>query len=160
MTQPAQDQWVRNPGQAALIEAAAGSHVVVRRYPGKEEQAFVDFQVDAAQMSRADWFPTAQQYIPGSWGPAAILLAVVLFFVIFGIFILIYMVLVKPDGTLVVTYQYRGPIAPKPETVEAWIRRVGPVAARASIENDLRNQDITRTDCAARMSVIDRLKLD
>lgn len=163
MNEPLQDQWVRDAGQQALLLAASGSHVVVRRYIGKQEQAFVDFQVDAAQMSRAGWFPTAQQYIPGAWGAGAFVIAVLLFLLVFGILVLIYLLLVKPAGTLVVTYQYRGPVAPVAEVVDpvdAWIRRVGPAAARATVENDLHNQDITRTEYAARMGRIDALKLD
>ena len=160
MTQPFGDKWVRNAGQAALLQAASDPNVVVRRYVGKQDRAFVDFQIDAAQMARAGWYPTVQYYLPGSWSAAAILVALLLFFVVFGILVLIYMLIFPPDGTFVVTYEYRGQVAPPRETVEAWIRRVGPAAAREVVETDLRNHDITRTDYTARMRLIDELHLD
>ncbi len=160
MAQPFGDQWVRGAGQAAMLQAASDPNVVVRRYVGKADRAFVDFQIDAAQMARASWYPTLQYYLPGSWSAAAILFALLLFLVVFGILVLIYMLIFPPDGTLVVTYEYRGPVAPAPEPAAAWVRRVGPAAAREVVEADLRNHDITRTDYAARMRLIDELHLD
>ncbi|HEY7937694.1 MAG TPA: hypothetical protein VID26_11265 [Candidatus Limnocylindrales bacterium] len=160
MTQPLGDQWVRSAGHRAVLLAASDPNIVVRRYVGKQDQAFADFQVDAAQMARAGWFPTVQHYLPGSWPAGAIFIAFLLILFVFGILVLVYMLIFPPDGALVVSYEYQGPPPPAPETVQAWIRRVGKDAARASVETDLRNQDITRTDYAARMRVIDELELD
>jgi hypothetical protein len=117
---PTPDYWVRpkpapavvgNWGQVGTVAAQAqlGSQVEVRRYVGKHDLAYVTFQQDAAQMSRAGWFPVSQQYIEGSWGIGAFLLALVACLILVGIFVFIYMLLVKPPGTLVVTYEYRRP---------------------------------------------------
>ena len=160
MTQPLGDQWVRSAGHRAVLLAASDPNVVVRRYVGKQDQAFADFQVDAAQMAQAGWFPTVQTYLPGSRSTLAIVIAIFLILFVFGILVVLYMLFFPPDGAMVVTYEYRGPAAPRPESVEAWIRRVGKDAARASVETDLHNQDITRTDYATRMRVIDELELD
>jgi hypothetical protein len=58
-----------------VLLAASDPNIVVRRYVGKQDQAFADFQVDAAQMARAGWFPTVQHYLPGSWPAGAIFIA-------------------------------------------------------------------------------------
>ena len=94
------DDWVRTPAQQAAIDLQATidarpqSDVVVRTYPGSAQQAYADFQIDAAQMIPAGWQPIAQQYISGSPSAAGVALLGLLAFA------------AKPPGSLMVTYQY------------------------------------------------------
>jgi Short C-terminal domain len=53
---------------------------------------------------------TGQSWAPGSYGCGAFLLALLLAFVLIGVFIFLYMLFVKPDGTLSVIYVRRDPI--------------------------------------------------
>ena len=95
------DDWVRTPAQQAAmdlqttIDARPPSDVVVRTYPGSPQQAYGDFQIDAAQMIPAGWQPIAQQYISGSPSLAGVALFGLLAFA------------AKPPGSLIVTYQYQ-----------------------------------------------------
>ncbi|HEY8836343.1 MAG TPA: hypothetical protein VIO16_01430 [Dehalococcoidia bacterium] len=82
--------------------------MTTRTYKGSLAKATVAYQRDADAMAREGWFPSGQTYAPGSWGCAAFLLALLLCVVLVGILIFIYMLIVKPDGVLVVTYAYRG----------------------------------------------------
>jgi ribosomal protein L40E len=59
-------------------------------------------------MAAQGYFPTSQSYAPGSYGCGTFIFAVILCFLIIGILILIYMLIVKPDGVLSVTYEFRG----------------------------------------------------
>lgn len=91
--------------------AQPNRNIVVRSYKGKLEQATRHFQADAASMAAEGWFPMSQQYQPGSWGCGAFLVAVLLMLLLVGFLIFVYMIVVKPAGVLVVTYEFRG----KPE---------------------------------------------
>lgn len=83
--------------------------IAVREYKGKLAEATLLFQQDAVRMAAADYYPISQVYQPGSWGCGAFLVALLLFVVLVGILVFIYMLIVKPPGSLVVTYQWRAP---------------------------------------------------
>ena len=81
---------------------------VIRTYKGKQQQdAIVHFQSEAALFSALNYQVTAQSWAQGQWGCGAFLVAVLLFLILIGILVFIYMLLVKPDGTLTVTYTLR-----------------------------------------------------
>ena len=90
---------------------------MVRAYKGSQAHANAFFQRDAAEMAKARWYPVAQSWAPGSWGAGAFVLALLLCLVLVGILIFIYMLIVKPDGTLTVTYQWRPSIGETPAPV-------------------------------------------
>jgi hypothetical protein len=73
---------------------------------GNEGQRMAAYRQEAEYMAQGGYYPVAQTYVPGTWGIGAYLLGVlaILFFG-FGILILGYLVIVKPDGRLTVTYQ-------------------------------------------------------
>jgi|ERR1035437_1730666 hypothetical protein len=81
--------------------------VVVREYVGDEYRARMWFQVDAQRMAERGYFPTAQTWIAGSYGCGAFAAALVLCLLLIGILIFLYMIIVKPAGKLVVTYELR-----------------------------------------------------
>ena len=86
---------------------------IVRTYKGKQQaDANKDFAKDAARLSREHYFPTTQSWAQGQWGCGAWLIAVACILLIgFGLLIIAYMLIVKPAGTLTVTYEYRPPAA-------------------------------------------------
>jgi hypothetical protein len=81
--------------------------VIVKTYKGKEAEAMDAFRADASQMAKTGYYPTSQSYAQGSYGCAAFVGALLLCLLIIGIVIFIYMLIVKPAGTLSVTYEYR-----------------------------------------------------
>jgi predicted nucleic acid-binding Zn-ribbon protein len=104
---------------AAALRGAAGP-LVVRLYRGNQEQAMKAFQEDAKLLATKGYVPTSQQWTPGSYGCGAFLLALLLCVVLVGIVVFIYMILVKPAGTLSVSYELRqanpGPAAAQEPT--------------------------------------------
>ena len=81
------------------------STVIVRNYKGSQAKATALFQADASQMARHGYVPVAQAWAPGSYGCSSFLIALLLCVVLIGILVFIYMLIVKPSGTLTVTYQ-------------------------------------------------------
>ena len=65
------------------------------------------FRADASHMAKTGYYPTSQSYAQGSYGCGQFILALLLCFLLIGIIIFIYMLIVKPDGILSVTYEYR-----------------------------------------------------
>ena len=80
--------------------------IIVRRYRGHQTRATADFQRDAQNLVAKGYYPVNEVWAPGSWGCGAFLIALLLCFVLIGFVVFIYMVIVKPDGTLTVTYEY------------------------------------------------------
>jgi hypothetical protein len=75
-------------------------------YRGKQQaDAVAAFRADALELAEAGNRPTSQSWAQGQWGGGAFLIAILLFVVVIGIVIFIYMLLVKPAGTLTVTYE-------------------------------------------------------
>jgi len=81
--------------------------IIVKTYKGNKEKATASFKKDADKMAEKGYFPTTQSWAEGTWGCLAFLFALLLFVVIIGILIFIYMLIVKPEGTLSVTYELR-----------------------------------------------------
>ena len=74
---------------------------------GKPDRAALLFANDANTLAEHGYFPISQSYEPGQWGCGAFLVALLLCLVLIGILVFIYMLVVKPDGTLTVTYEFR-----------------------------------------------------
>jgi uncharacterized protein YecT (DUF1311 family) len=81
--------------------------VIVRTYRGSQASATAQFQADAVKLAAQGYFPTSQSWAPGSYGCGCFVVAVLLCFLLIGILIFIYMLIVKPAGTLSVTYELR-----------------------------------------------------
>lgn len=77
---------------------------VVKTYRGREREAMEAFRSDAEQMAASGYHPASQTYVQGSYGCAAFVFALLLCFVLVGFLVFIYMIIVKPAGTLTVTY--------------------------------------------------------
>ena len=92
------------------LSGSKKKQVIVKTYKGKtKEQAIAAYQTDSTLMSEQGYSPTAQSWAPGQYGCGAFLLSLLLCFLIVGIIVFIYMLIVKPEGTLSVTYELRLP---------------------------------------------------
>jgi hypothetical protein len=92
--------------------------VIIKTYRGNQAQATAAFQTDSVKMAAQGYYPTSQTWAPGSYGCGAFLLALLLCFVLIGIVVFIYMLIVKPDGTLTVTYELRSVSSARATSVE------------------------------------------
>jgi hypothetical protein len=101
------------PPQALV---AGDPPTIVRTYRGAQQaDTTAPFQRDAAELARYGYAPTTQSWAQGQWGCGAFLVALLLCIVILGILIFIYLLIVKPVGTLTVTYaKVAGPASEKP----------------------------------------------
>jgi hypothetical protein len=85
------------------------------RYQGERDWAAVQAEGESQELALHHWFPVSESYIPGSWGTAVWVVGVVTVVLFVGIILLVYLLTTKPDGELVVVYEYRPP-APTPAT--------------------------------------------
>ena len=86
---------------------------LIRTYKGGQQaDAVAAFRVDANELARSGYEPTSQSWAQGQWGCGAFAVALLLCIVLIGILIFIYMLVVKPEGTLTVTYVRKEPTAP------------------------------------------------
>lgn len=102
------------PKQAPIVQADEGRpimsdkrEVIIKTYTGSQNRAIALFQSDSATMAANGFFPTSQSWAPGSYGCGSFIVALLLCFLIIGFLVFIYMLIVKPDGTLTVTYEWR-----------------------------------------------------
>ena len=85
----------------------ADKRIIVKSYKGSQSGAASAFQRDAAKLAERGYFPISQSWAQGTWGCGAFVVALILCIVLVGILVFIYMLLVKPAGTLTVTYEKR-----------------------------------------------------
>ena len=83
------------------------SQTIIKTYKGSQTEATKLFQVDSIEMAAKGYFPVAQSWAPGQWGCQAFLVAFLLSLLLIGLIVFIYMLIVKPDGALTVTYGRR-----------------------------------------------------
>ncbi len=91
-----------------LNKKTSKQHTIIKTYRGNQKQATDAFQADILKMEAQGYYPVSQTWAPGSYGCGAFLLALILCLILVGILAFIYMIIVKPDGTLSVTYELRG----------------------------------------------------
>jgi hypothetical protein len=78
---------------------------IVRTYKGEQQaDAIKAFQAEATALARAGYEPSSQSWAQGQWGFGAFLVALLLFVLLIGILVFLYLLVVKPEGTLTVTY--------------------------------------------------------
>jgi len=94
-------------------------NIVVKTYLGSQSVASATFQKDAPVMAEQGYFPTTQNYTPGSYSCGAFIGALLLCLLLIGIIIFIYMLIVKPDGTLSVTYELKQSADAQPQIAVA-----------------------------------------
>ncbi len=97
-----------------------GPATLIRRYRGAQRaDALAAFEKDARELAKQGYEPVSQRWAEGQWGAWALLIALVLLFVLVGLLVFMYLLLVKPEGTLTVTYARKGAVvAPGPTPAE------------------------------------------
>lgn len=87
--------------------------ILIKTYKGNQQQAYENFQADSTIMANCGFFPINQQYTQGAYGCGAFIMALLLCTVAIGFIIFIYMIIVKPEGCLSVTYEKSNGIYPQ-----------------------------------------------
>jgi hypothetical protein len=62
---------------------------------------------DASELALLGYQPTGQSWEAGRWGWRAFVVALLLAVILVGLLMFLYMLIVRPDGTLAVTYERR-----------------------------------------------------
>ena len=117
--------------------------------------------MESQELAKHGYHPVNQSWAEGQWGPGAWLVALPLCLVFIGFVLLAYMLIVKPAGTLTVTYT-RIEAAAKPTPQPA---RVGPMPNMDSVRERLARLDelhasgvVTDEEYAARrVKILDEL---
>jgi hypothetical protein len=78
---------------------------ITKEYKGSQAEATALFQSDRVRMAEAGYFPTSQTWVPGEWGAGNFIVALLLCIFLIGILVFLYMLIVKPPGTLTVIYE-------------------------------------------------------
>jgi hypothetical protein len=91
-------------------ELAAGidewGDYLVRTYRGHEQTAAIASYVkDAETLAERGYSPAGQSWGDGQWDAVYFLIALILCLVGIGLILLAYMAIIRPDGTLCVTYR-------------------------------------------------------
>lgn len=86
---------------------------IVKTYKGSQEEASSQYRNDATKMAQKGYTPTSQVWAAGSYGCGSFIFALLLCFILIGILIFIYMLIVKPSGTLTVTYTLAASVQPE-----------------------------------------------
>ena len=100
------DKKEKSEKEKKRIELAR-KKVITKGYIGKQDKANSLFQSDSIKMAENNYYPKTQNWSQGQYGCGAFLIALALCFVFIGILIFIYMLIVKPDGTLSVSYEFK-----------------------------------------------------
>ncbi len=91
------------------VERADGrewGQFVVRTYRGPEQRAVVArYVADAEDLAGRGYEPVSQSWGDGQWDAAVFVLALILSLFGIGLILLAYMAIIRPAGTLVVTYR-------------------------------------------------------
>lgn len=80
---------------------------IVETYRGSQAVAQKKYLKDRPKKAKRGYHPVSESWEPGSYGCGAFLLALLLCLVLIGVLVFIYMLIVKPPGTLTVTYEHR-----------------------------------------------------
>jgi hypothetical protein len=84
--------------------------VIVRTYRARNQNdAAAEFAEDARNLALLGYFPASQSWAAGQWGCGAWLVALLLCVALIGLLVFVYMLIVKPHGTLTVSYVRQEP---------------------------------------------------
>ena len=146
---------------AAVVPAGFPPTLVCVYTGAQEADALAAFRLESQGLAKHGYHPANQSWAQGQWGPGAWLVALPLCLVFIGFVLLAYMLIVKPAGTLTVTYT-RIEAAAKPTPQPA---RVGPMPNMESVRERLARLDelhasgvVTDEEYAARrVKILDSL---
>ncbi len=81
--------------------------IIVKSYRGDTAKANQLFMNDSVHMGAQGYTPIAQTYAEGTYSCLEFGLALLACFILIGFVIFVYMLIVKPPGTLTVTYKLK-----------------------------------------------------
>jgi hypothetical protein len=91
-------------GHPMMLPDASEGAVISRYFKGTPQATATDAAEFLAHITPLGWTETGRTYTTGSWGCGPFLVALLLAIVLIGIIVFLYLLIVKPAGTLVVTY--------------------------------------------------------
>ena len=80
---------------------------IIKEYRGNEAQARGLYIKDSLKKEKEGYIPFSENFSPGAYTTGNFILAALLCFVLIGFIVFVYMLIVKPKGTLTVTYAYQ-----------------------------------------------------
>lgn len=90
------------------MESVQKQQTLTKTYKGTQQTAYKLFETDALEMQKQGYKPVSENWVRGSHGCGAFLVALLLCVVLIGIIAFIYLLIVPPsDGTLTVKYEYQ-----------------------------------------------------
>ena len=121
------------PGEdGAVIAPAAFPPTLSRAYRERSDADIKRIRaLDAAQLASRGYFPLSEGFVPGQWRPIDWLVAI-----LFGLIWVIFLLVVKPAGTVTVYLRPRSSAASDP---------VG--ASRTGVDPDRGAHSVARADC-------------
>lgn len=108
------DEWGSGVGpvpgeEGAVIPADKLPPILLRQYGGSRERRDRIRAIDANALAQRGYSPRSETFVRANWSGTAWLAAVLLFIVLVGVLIFLYMIATKPDnGVLTVTYERIG----------------------------------------------------
>lgn len=106
-TPPGRPASIPSPAAEVASRHSDKQPVIVVSYTGTQAEATAAFREDTIRMAERGYFPSSQTWIPGEYGCGSFLMALLLCVVLIGVLVFIYMLFVKPPGTLTVNYTLR-----------------------------------------------------
>ena len=107
-------RWSGGRGSGAVVAGAdaAGAEAwgdfLVRTYRGHQQsEAIASYVRDAETLAQRGYAPAGQSWGDGQWDGGYFLIALILSLFGIGLILLAYMAIIRPDGTLCVTYRLR-----------------------------------------------------
>ena len=93
---------------APVPDELLGEDVILRTYgAARPSDAIVWYQRDLYHLVEHGYLPSTQSWIPGQWSGWAFLATILLMPIYVGFIILVYLLIVRPHGTMVATYVRR-----------------------------------------------------
>lgn len=83
---------------------SALQQTIIKTYKGSQAVATAEYRQDAQRMAGQGYSPISQVWTAGTWGCGSFILALLLCLILIGFLVFIYMLIVKPAGSLTVTY--------------------------------------------------------
>jgi hypothetical protein len=97
----------KGSGDVAAVTEEWGDFLV-RTYRGRQQsEAIASYVNDAETLAQRGYEPAGQSWGDGQWDGGFFLIALVLSLFGIGLILLVYMAIIRPDGTFCVTYRLR-----------------------------------------------------
>ena len=80
---------------------------IVETYQGSQATARKLFLKDSKRKETKGYYPISEEWELGRWGAVSFIVALLLCFIFIGFLVFLYMIIVKPPGTLTVTYSLK-----------------------------------------------------